>query len=59
MLENLGIAPIEDKMRENCLKQFGQVYGRPEKAVVSRSDGIQTTSKKKNRESKENLVRDD
>lgn len=27
--DSLGIAPIEDKVRENCLKWFGNIYRRP------------------------------
>lgn len=42
IIDNIGVAPIEDNIRENCLRWFGHVYRRPEQAVVRRSDGLQT-----------------
>lgn len=55
---NLGVASIEDRMSENHLRWFGHVWRRPEHVAVKMSDGIQTTTKKKKRKSKGNVVRD-
>ncbi|KAI8559998.1 hypothetical protein RHMOL_Rhmol04G0220700 [Rhododendron molle] len=38
--EMVGVAPIEEKLRENRLRWFGHVYHRPEDAVVKRADRI-------------------
>ena len=36
----MGVAPIEEKLRENRLRWFGHVYHRSVDAVVKRVDGI-------------------
>ena len=36
--EMVGVAPIEDKMRENLLQQFGHIQRRPLNASVRKSD---------------------
>lgn len=36
IIDNIGVAPIEDNIRENCLRWFGHVYRRPEQAVDQR-----------------------
>ncbi|KAG5565645.1 hypothetical protein RHGRI_001531 [Rhododendron griersonianum] len=38
--EMVGVAPIEEKLRENRLRWFGHVYRRPGDAVVKRADMI-------------------
>ena len=38
--EMVGVAPIEDKLRENRLRWFGHLYRRPREAVVRRGDAI-------------------
>ena len=38
--EMVGIAPIEEMLRENRLRWFGHVYRRPADAVVKRVDRI-------------------
>lgn len=45
--DNLRIATIKDKMRENCLKLFGHIYRRPKLAVAKKSDNIQIVIKRK------------
>ncbi|KAI8550503.1 hypothetical protein RHMOL_Rhmol06G0112100 [Rhododendron molle] len=36
----VGVAPIEERLRENRLRWFGHVYSRPKDAVVKRVDMI-------------------
>lgn len=43
----LEVAPIEDEIRKNYLRWFGYVCRRPKQAVVRRSIGVQTTTKRK------------
>jgi hypothetical protein len=38
--EMVGVAPIEEKLRENRLRWFGHVYRRPADAVVKRVDRL-------------------
>lgn len=54
-----GLAPVEDKMRENHLRWFGHLYRRSGQTVVRRSDDTRTTTKRKRGRPKENLVLDD
>lgn len=37
---NLGVAPIEDKIKENRLRWFSYIHRRPEQAVVRRKNGV-------------------
>lgn len=54
--DKLKVASIADKNKRKLPKMVCHVYRRPEHVVVRRSNGVQTTTKK--REVKENLVRD-
>ncbi|KAL7247477.1 hypothetical protein ACSBR2_002399 [Camellia fascicularis] len=38
--EWVGVAPIEDKLRENRLRWFGHIQRRPTEAVVKRCDAV-------------------
>ncbi|KAI8556243.1 hypothetical protein RHMOL_Rhmol05G0237300 [Rhododendron molle] len=38
--EMVGVAPIEEKLRENRLRWFGHIHCRPEDAVVKRAERI-------------------
>ncbi|KAI8568266.1 hypothetical protein RHMOL_Rhmol02G0184700 [Rhododendron molle] len=38
--EMVGVAPIEEKLRENRLRWFGHIYRKPEYAIVKRADRI-------------------
>ncbi|CAL5439689.1 unnamed protein product [Camellia sinensis] len=38
--EWVGVAPIEDKLRENRLRWFGHIQRRPTDAVVKRCDAV-------------------
>lgn len=53
----ISVAAIEEKMIENRLRWFGNVYRRLEYAVVTMDDSVQIPQKK--RKIKEDLVRDD
>lgn len=39
-IDNLRVAPIEDKMKENRLMWFGRAYRRTWQAIARRSDGV-------------------
>ena len=45
--KDLGITPIDRKMRENRLRWFGQVYCRPNSAPVKRCDQILVDASKR------------
>ncbi|KAI8543266.1 hypothetical protein RHMOL_Rhmol08G0203600 [Rhododendron molle] len=48
--EMVGVAPIQEKVRENRLRWFGHGYRRPEDAVVKRADIIALDSNATGRE---------
>ncbi|KAF5936300.1 hypothetical protein HYC85_027429 [Camellia sinensis] len=45
--EWVGVAPIEDKLRENRLRWFGHIQRRPTEAVVKRCDAVTGRVEKK------------
>lgn len=45
--DNLGVVTLEDKMKENNLRQFSHVYKRLEQVLIRRKDGIQKTTERR------------
>ncbi|GMP36936.1 hypothetical protein CsSME_00008867 [Camellia sinensis var. sinensis] len=51
-----GVAPIEDKLRENRLRWFGHIQRRPTEAVVKRCDAVTGRVEKKDSCSRPHLM---
>lgn len=47
-----GVASIENKIRENCLRWFGHAYRRIKQVVTKRCDGVHITTQKKTKKKK-------
>ncbi|CAL5373127.1 unnamed protein product [Camellia sinensis] len=57
--EWVGVAPIEDKLRENRLRWFGHIQRRPTEAVVKRCDAVTVDgSEARKRFDKANVIYD-